>query len=381
MKCQVFATILFLVLSPAVVATTYTQYTGNAYKSTQTGNFGGSSLDHCERSNSTFDECKHWCTVDCECECFTVYTPNGACFRRHSCDPSLFNTGNADFQTYVKDNFTSNCTNFEDLGYDTQCAGAAVAPLTATNIGSLENCKSLCTLLSFECKGIQYLSNCSDTTMDQCLIYTSAISSATPTTPHVAQVSHYHCLKFIGEEGNLTGGLIIPLKVSLLGFDGTLLAGQQIAADLAGSVIKGIFANASSHVTNEHVNVQIHPISPAVTDIFIEVQNETAFSEVVSGLQAAEDTLKAQFLALLSNSDLDPFKISNQSLQITDFIFNFSQIEFLTSTITMSTTTETTTPCTENCTTTTTSGTDHGTHYVPMWSTMLMWFAVRLYHA
>jgi len=377
-----FAAVVLLVFTPAAVATTYTTYPGNAYKSAVIGDFGASALDHCER-NSSFEECKHWCDNDCECECFTVYTPNGACFRRHSCDPNKFNN-DANFETHVKVNFTSNCTNFEDLGLDTKCDGATLPPLTATNIGSLENCKSLCNMLSFECKGIQYLSNCSNTVMDQCLIYTSQITSGVPLPPAaVDQGSHYHCLKFIGEVRNITGGLIVPLSIGLHGFDGSALAGNQAAANIAGTLIKGVFANMSSHVTAEYVTVEIHPVVPAIADVQIEMLNGTAFYEVVKALQDNEPAIKAQFATLLNQSALDAYKTHDGLFNITDLEFNYSQIEFLTSTSTV-----TTTPCTEanNCTTTTTTTTvgdqvSHGTQHIPMLSAILVWFVAHFLHA
>merc|ERR1712061_571229 len=151
------------------------------------------------------------------------------------------------------------------------------------------------------------------------------------------------------------------------GFDGSALAGDAPATTVAGTLIKGVFADMSSHVTAEYVTVQIHPVVPAIVDVQIEMQNETAFYEVVKALQNGEEALKTQFVALLNHSALDTYKTG--SFNITDLSFNFSQIEFLTSTITM-----TTTPCTEanNCTTQTTTSTElsRGTHHIPMLSTM-----------
>ena len=116
--------------------------------------------------------------MDCECHCLTVYMGDDAeyegttkkpCFRRHSCDADTMDD-NDDFDVYMKtETSTSSCSMFEDLGFENKCIGGGT-PKTATNVGSLEECKALCELLSFECKGIEYLSKCSDTSADTCQI-------------------------------------------------------------------------------------------------------------------------------------------------------------------------------------------------------------------
>merc|ERR1712061_665377 len=91
------------------------------------------------------------------------------------------------------------------------------------------------------------------------------------------------------------------------GFDGSALAGDAPATTVAGTLIKGVFADMSSHVTAEYVTVQIHPVVPAIVDVQIEMQNETAFYEVVKALQNGEEALKVQFVALVSNTALVRF--------------------------------------------------------------------------
>merc|ERR1711920_892512 len=96
--------------------------------------------------------------------------------------------------------------------------------------------------------------------------------------------------------------------------------------------------------------------------------NGTAFYEVVKALQDNEPAIKAQFATLLNQSALDAYKTHDGLFNITDLEFNYSQIDFLTSTSTV-----TTTPCIEanNCTNTTTTTTagdpvSHGTQHIPM---------------
>merc|ERR1712113_1344887 len=121
--------------------------------------------------------------------------------------------------------------------------------------------------------------------------------------------------------------------------------------------------------------VQLHPNSPMVTDVQIEMQDETAFYEVTKTLQDGEATLLTQLAAVFNHTTFTPF--TSGSVNITEIVYNFSQVEFLTST-----TTETTTPCTQNCTTTTEQITvSRGTHQIPMLSTMFMWIAARFCHA
>merc|ERR1712038_853070 len=163
----------------------------------------------------------------------------------------------------------------------------------------------------------------------------------------------------------------------LHGLDGSALTSDPAGANIAGTFIKGVFANMSSHVTEEYVTVQIHEGDPMIADVQIEMQNETAFYEVVKSLQDGEDALKAQFVALLNNPALVAF--TTGPFNITDLAFNFSQIEFL-----VSTTTETTTPCigVNFCANTTTDiPVSRGNNQIPMLTTMLMWFAARFSHA
>jgi len=352
-----------------VIATTftYTEHDGNGY-SGHTGDFGAKSLDHCERSGSNLDQCKEWCNMDCECECIVVFKSNGACFRRHSCDPAKLDVGNPPlFATYIKDNFTSNCSNFHDFGYDTRCAGATLPPLIATNIGSLEQCKHLCTTLSFECKGIEYLSNCSDTTSDTCLIYTSAVSSGTTTTPLNAD-SSYHCLQYTGEVRSLAGGLILPVSFGIEGIDGVALTGNPQMVAIFSNFMKEMIANQSSHITTDDVSVTIQP-DPFKVETFIETPNGQVFYGVSAALQdqTVQDGIRSAATNFLNNSQGLSSVRQGGGINVTDLVFNFSAVEFLTSTIT--TTTQ------PNNDTTTDQVTVSGTHQIRILGTIFIWFA------
>merc|ERR1712187_644285 len=163
--------------------------------------------------------------------------------------------------------------------------------------------------------------------------------------------------------------------------DASALTSQPAAVTIAGTFIKQAFANMSSHLTEEYVTVEIQPTDPMVADVQLQMQDETGFYEVVKALQDGEDALKTQFLGLLANPALAPFTTGPHN--ITDLVFNFSAIDFLTSTMT-----ETPTPCSSanNCTTTTALSTtalivSRGNHQIPLLSTMLMWFVAQVFHA
>jgi len=379
---------LALAISTRALATAYTRLENkNAFRD-QFGHKGGDHLEHCEHLR-TLDECKHLCDMDCECHCLTVYMGTDTeyegnttkpCFRRHSCDTSTMESNDA-FDVYTKDGASSTCSLFEDFGFENKCVGGS-APKTATNVGSLEECKAICELLSFECKGIEYLSKCSDTSADTCVIYTGGEITGgqghAPVKLNDVNDETHHCLKYTGPVGNLSGGLIVPVHFHVNGVDSGALLGSSSAVDAVGQKIKDAFAAQSALINASLVQVVLeesgaHNVTATVA---VELQAATDFHDVRQALRDNVATLEAEVSAQLTTLN-GTLSLGSGPFSMSDVEFNLTQAEFLTTTVTSTTMSRNDTGDDE--TTTTANIQVSGTRQIGTLGALLMWLAAACY--
>merc|ERR1719436_1119554 len=282
--------------------------------------------------------------MDCECNCLVVYKPNGACFRRHSCNPSQFQTDTS-FSVYMKNEHNSGCSNFEDLGFDTTCAGIQLQSKTATNLGSLEACKNLCSTLSFECKGIEYLSSCDDTANDACKIFTTTIDNGQPIAGPDPQTKHYQCLKYIGPVGN-SDSLMVGMSMTIDGIDGaTLIQNQAAANELEQSITEAVAAQTTL-IEPSHVIVELGSGS-LIVNIQVMVETASNFLDIQQAMKNNEVALQNDIVGRINSlTALDQYKNAGTSIAVTSSAFNLTQPHPTTTETTITTTASTATQTT-----------------------------------
>lgn len=340
---------------------------------------GAHHLEHCEKQR-TMTECQNLCDMDCECHCIVVYMNtdedygSGArpCFLRRECEAPFdgtngtFDATDAAFDTYVK-NDAADCSVYVDFGFKNKCSGGTDEKIV-TNVNSLQQCKAICTLLSFECTGIEYRSNCADTTQDQCKIFTGgevAKGGAANTVGDPVVVQTDHCLKYNGTVGNLTEHLMVPLYATINGVDTSLITSNQAAI---GTQIKTIVASqhASLNASDMVVALQNTGSVNVTAEIEILLHDATHFYEVRQALITNEATIKSTIISQLDTID-NMTDIGAGPFTITDMIFNHTNAEFRTTTSTAppsndTTNGETTSPVTVD-----------GTHQLRVLGTMFTW--------
>lgn len=332
--------VLLLIPICGVVAQTYTMMPGkNAYRNDHSF-YGAEHLDHCERAGNTLAQCQEWCTNDCECHCVVVYKANGACFRRHSCNGPF--QENNDWDLYIKDGHTSTCSKFDDQGFDTKCVANSPQTKNVINVGSLEECKNVCSLLSFECKGIEYFSNCDDPASDTCKIFTSTIDNGEVVAPDLAQKRHYQCLKYTGSVGS-SDSLSLGMSMTIAGVDGAALIQDQTAANALEQSVQESVANQSPLVDSQDVTVNLRAGS-LIVDIQVMMASATNFLDTRQTLKDNEAALTSDIVSRINNlPSLAPFR--GGTIEVTTSAFNMTQplpTETVTTTMTqINTTTET----------------------------------------
>lgn len=267
---------------------------------------------------------------------------------------------------------------FEDLGFENKCVGGGT-PKTATNVGSLEECKALCELLSFECKGIEYLSKCSDTSADTCLIYTAeeitGVVGHAPVMLGGVNDETHHCLKYTGAVGNLSGGLIVPVHFHVNGVDSEALLGSTDAEAAIGQKIQDALAAQSSLINASLVHVLLEPSGAHDVTATARVELEAAadFHDVRQKLRENVLAIEAEVTAGLTALN-DTVNLGSGPFSMSDVEFNFTQAEFLTTTVTS------TTNDTDDETTTTGNIQVDGAQQVGPLGALLLWLAAACYH-
>lgn len=377
---MLFAIVLLKLVANAFAHAHYTQYQNvNAFDDQFAGNKGANHLEHCEKSR-TLDECQNLCDMDCECHCVVVYMgPTDAeygsgsrpCFMRRDCNPP-FTESDPSFDVYVKNGSSnsSDCSVYEDLGFESTCAGGT-DPKTVTNVGSLQECKAVCTLLSFECVAIDYKSMCTNTAQDQCIIYTGGDITVTPTAAVKANnviVEAHHCLKYNGTVGNLSGHLMVPLFVTVNGVDPSLVMANP-AREHVGNLIKTIIANQHSSLDETQIVVLLsNSGSVNVTaEIEILVHSATDFKDVRETLIGHASTLSSTIINDLTQLDDNASlpNIGDGPFTITDMLFNLTKAEFRTTVTTTEEPNSTAAPATTIQVS--------GAHQLRMLGVMFMW--------
>lgn len=372
------ATLVLTITTTARAAGHYERIQNKNAFSDKTGYKGADHLEHCEVKR-THNECETLCDNDCDCHCFIVYmggdteyTGNTTkpCFLRRNCTREKMEGDEINpspFDVYVKTNDSNDCFVYEDKGFERTCVGGSDEKI-ATNVGSLEECKAICNLLSFECKGIEYTSNCSDHTQDQCKMFSGGdIIRGDPSQPqknsdHVNVVTH-HCLKYNGTVGTLSGGLMVPMYLNVNGVDAALVIGA--GANAIGAETKTVVASQHRSLSESDITVLLSQTGTENVSVEIEIklQQATNFHEVRRALIENEETLKNDIKTKLEvvNSTI---KIGNGPFVLTAIKFNLTNAEFFTTTTTGNDTT---------AETTTAGMAISGTHQIQILATMFMW--------
>jgi hypothetical protein len=254
------------------------------------------------------------------------------------------------FDTYLKDDTSDSCHVFEDFGFETKCQGGSNEKI-ATNVGSLEGCKNLCKFLSFECKGIEYKSNCNDHTQDTCKIFAggeiTGSTGSSPTKANFVNIETDHCLKFNGTVANATGSLMMFMHVGLNGVDPAIVTSANAREPIAAQVKEALANHTPQSIVADHIEVQVSQSGAenVAFDIEIKLEAPGEFIDVRQALKDNEANIASTFTTLIGQIN-NTIALGSGPFAFTAFSFNLNNTVFVTST-----TTETTTPCTVNCTT------------------------------